>query len=495
MKAAVRLLGGWSKPKRPSPTMEEAAENREAIVYRYVRAGFPLLVLVSGAGALVVEASLTTVTLSTLIILLFLVVFIWPATAAYLIIGLTPLIAGIDRGVLVPLLRPNEVLDLLLGGAVVTRAVLQLTQGRFRWPYFTRLDMSILLMAVTSSILPLAWMAIRSKTIESDDLLYAIGLWKLYGVYILVRWSVRSDKEIRRCIWVSMAAACVVGMISVLQSLNLFGVPSLLADYYSSYGNVEAVLSGRVGSTVGLPIAMADFMILNLALAVGCLLQGWSPRGLLVAVTFVFALATLLSGEVSAAVGLLLAVFVIGWVTYRPRVTLSLVLVTLATLPFLRSVISQRLEGFQGASSLPLSWIGRLDNLRTYFWPHLFSDYQFVLGVRPSARVVVPSQATGYVWIESGYTWLLWSGGIPFLLSFLYFLRMGLGTTLAAARQNGGPVSVVALGATVGLVVIAVLMTVDIHLTYRGSADLFFSLLALTISGRHGEGLSRAVSE
>src|ERR1700704_4071244 len=53
----------------------------------------------------------------------------WPALAAYLVIGLTPLTVGISRGAVLPLLRPNEALAVLVGVVLATRGIVQLRTG------------------------------------------------------------------------------------------------------------------------------------------------------------------------------------------------------------------------------------------------------------------------------------------------------------------------------------------------------------------------------
>jgi hypothetical protein len=141
-------------------------------------------------------------------------------------------------------------------------------------------------------------------------------------------------------------------------------------------------------------------------------------------------------------------------------------------------VIKIRLTGFQSASGLPISWLTRLHNLETYFWPTLFSDFNWVLGVRPSARVVAPNQEYGYVWIESGYTWLLWGGGLPLLGSYLALAVSSIRKGAAFARRaDAAGVAGTALAVTMSAQLF--LMLFDPHLTYRGSGDLVFMLLAL----------------
>jgi hypothetical protein len=94
----------------------------------------------------------------------------------------------------------------------------------------------------------------------------------------------------------------------------------------------------------------------------------------------------------------------------------------------------------------------------------------------------VASQATGWVWIESGYIWLLWGGGVPLLASFLFFTYVVATRGSRLARTRRDAVGAAGAAAFVGVVVIAVLMVFDPHLTYRGSGDEAFALIALMAS-------------
>jgi hypothetical protein len=432
---------------------------------------------------------------AALIAVVLVVAVIWrPQLAAYTLIAVTPLVAGIDRGVAIPVLRPNEALLLLVAVALVVRILAFAPTGSVRFPPVDRLTVSILLMAVATSVLPVAWMLLRHQQVQQDDILYALLPWKYLVLFLVTRMSVTTERQVRMCLWISMVSAAIVAVLAMCETLQILGVQGILSHYFTGYGASASATNLRGGSTLSLPIAVADLMTFNLAIAVGCLHFRIGPRGPLLALGSLFVAGVLAAGEFSGAIGLVLGVAVLAVVLRRIKPLFGfLPIFGLAALA-MRPVIETRLSGFQSASGLPASWSGRWFNLTNYFWPTLFSKGNFILGVRPAARVVVPSQVTGYVWIESGYTWLLWGGGIPLLASFFWFLWVNIRNGLRLVRERADSVAVAGLAVVVGLSVVGVLMILDPHLTYRGSADLLFSLIGLTAVGGAARPSSRSAA-
>jgi hypothetical protein len=164
--------------------------------------------------------------------------------------------------------------------------------------------------------------------------------------------------------------------------------------------------------------------------------------------------------------------------------------VTASAVLLLWPVVGQRVADFNSPFGLPQSWVGphgRLANLETFFWPRLFSDFNWLTGVQIAARVRPPEPWREWVWIESGQTWLLWSGGVLFFISCFAFLWIAIRTVAEIARRRDDAVGVAAIGSLTALWLNVVLMTFDVHLTLRGSADLSFALLALALADGGGQ--------
>jgi hypothetical protein len=360
----------------------------------------------------------------------------------------------------------------------VVRWLARVRTGDRHWPKLDRVDLSLIALCITSSVLPLIMMVARSRPIASDDILYSLVLWKLAAEYVVVRSVIKTREQTMRCLWLLMASAAIVCIIGILQSLNLLGVTALLAKYYAPLNVTSDLSEGRGSSLLALPAAVADLAIIGLAIAVALIVRGGRWRWLLCALAVIYAFGVVAAAEFSTLIGLVVAVVVLAILTRSSRLLGYAIPVAAIGAVLLWPVIELRLSGFQSASGLPQSWIVRLYNLRTYFWPTLFSDFNWLFGVRPSARVAVPTTEYGYVWIESGYTWLLWGGGIPLLASYIVFAVACVRKGWRFARRADAPgVAGTALAAIMCAQLF--LMLFDPHLTYRGSGDMIFVLLAL----------------
>ena len=411
-------------------------------------------------------------------------VAVHPPLAAYSVLALTPLIAGLNRGAAIPVLRPNEALVAVVAVGLLSRVLLLGIAGRPIRSRFGRIDAGIMALAIAGSVLPLLWMQARGVGATQDDIFYSLVVWKYYAVFLVVRASVSRTSEVATCLWLSLAAGCVVAVVGILQSLSLFGVPGMLESLYNPTDQAAAVENMRGSSTLAAPQAVADVMTFNLAIAAGLLLRGSPHRVPLGGVSVILVFGALASGQFSGAIGLVVGVIAFGLIAGRlGAVMLAFCPAALVALIALRPVVDRRLSGFNDASGLPSSWVDRYHNLTTYFWPQIESGWNWLLGVQPAARIAGPS-GTGrvYIYIESGYVWLLWSGGLVMLAAFAFFTWTALREVARIARARGDAVGVAAMASFTALVTMVVLMAFDPHLTLRGSADLSFALLALAVS-------------
>lgn len=445
------------------------------------------------AGTAVAVAPTVIILPAAVALLLGIAVCARPAFAAYVLLAATPVITGIDRGEILPILRPNEALALLVGAPLLVRGAFRLAAARPRQFQVTGVDRSIAFLAVTGSIMPLLWLLVRGHAITSDDVLYSLTLWKYVAVYLIVRLSIVSDEQVRKCLLISISAAAVVAVIGILQTLDLLGVRHLLATYFVPALDSAVLETSRAASTLSNPQAAADVLVFNLVVASAFLIHRSGPRILLISVSMLFVVGILASGTFSGLLALLVGGAAFLFITRRVRQIAALVPATIAAASAVRPVLEERLSQLDPSTGLPSSWLVRLENLRTYVWPELFSKFNVLLGVRPAARIPSDMYASGYIYIESGHMWLLWTGGIPFFIAFFVFLWTSIRTVVRVARERADAIGVAATGSFAALIVMAVLMTLDPHITLRGSADLNFALLALACTGWRPEG--REVAE
>lgn len=412
----------------------------------------------------------------------------------WLLLG--PLIVGIARGEGAMVLRPNEALLLATAAGIGLRLLWDRHCGVLRLPRPQPLDLAVLALAVAGSILPLALRWGRGLPLSADDVLYALVFVKYLMLYVLFRLAVRTEREVALCLVLALAAAAAVAVVGVLQVKNLAGVPALLDAYYDApFTAPVGPVTERGTSTIASPFGVADMMGICLAVAIAWLLQGSPHRLPLLAGVGLYLAGCLAAGSFSGYIGAGVVALATGLVAGRLLKLLAAMVPTalVATVLFWPTV-ANRLEGFDSRMGLPRSWLGRVENLERFVWPELFSGFNWLWGVRPSARIPAPETWRDWVYIESGHAWLLWAGGVPLLLAFLVLSGVAASSLFRIAAGGRGPVAVAAAAGFAGTAMIFVLMLFDPHLTVRGCADLFFPVLALALV-RHEGGESPAGGE
>jgi hypothetical protein len=321
--------------------------------------------------------------------------------------------------------------------------------------------------------------------------LYASARWKFLALFLLIRVCVRTPAQVRRCLWLVLAAAAVTAVVAIAQSLQAPGVAELTGQLFPG-DEVTDLSVGRGSSTLGSSIATGDVLAFAVAICLALLARTRGPRrapapsrrvrSTLAGLALLYAVGALATGQFSAVLALVVAAAVVAVLTGQTRrLALAAAPVCLLAAVLLRPVIMQRWRDLDAGTGLPQSWQVRLDNLRTYVWPELFPGPGWVFGVRPSARIPADVPWGPYVYVESGHTWLLWTGGVPMLLAYLAFTVIAV-RALAGRGRRHDAVGAAALAAVASVAVVFVLMTFDPHLTMRGAADLMFTLLALALT-------------
>lgn len=436
------------------------------------------LAILFGAGMVIVGGALAIAAILGMGIVA--LVAVRPATGAYVYLAVTPLVAGISRDLFLPTIRIHEALLGLIVAGLLVRGLVRMSAGHVYRLQVSKVDIAMGILVLTGSMLSMLWRFAQGEPIAADDILYAIVFWKYLALYVVFRVAVTTAREAATALWVALGATAIVAMVGVLQALGLFGVPELLFRWYPAFlGEVAEV--GRGASTLGLTFAVADVCLIAAAASVSLGREATGrARAVLFSLTAVYVLGAIAAGQFSGFIGMVVALVALGFALGEVRKVLRYGAVAGAIGAVLTwPVIVNRLGGFQTSNGVPQSWSGRLDNLSGFILPRFSNGWNILFGVRPAARVPAPESWREWVFIESGYLWLLWTGGIPLLAAFFYFMHSSMKMLRETIARQAGELRAIATGAFVGLWVILVLTVLDPHLTMRGVADLLFPFIAM----------------
>jgi hypothetical protein len=148
-------------------------------------------VIVAVATTAAASALLGPIVPAALIGLTVLAAAAWrPILAVYIYVVTLPFIAGIGRGKLVPLVRPNEALLAAMIAGVLIGWYIRYVTGhdvKFR---FTRLDVVLAAFVALSIVWPICSLLLRGKVPSFTEVMALFPMAKLAGLFVLVRVAV-----------------------------------------------------------------------------------------------------------------------------------------------------------------------------------------------------------------------------------------------------------------------------------------------------------------
>jgi hypothetical protein len=430
-------------------------------------------VLAVAAGPLIALAAIGVLALAGM----FAIAAYRPVFATYAYLGALPLIAGIDRGHLIPLVRPNEaLLVVLLAGALVG--------GYIRWCRGERiplqlhqLDIPLGVFLLASTAWPLLSMLLRGHVPASSDLAAVLPVCKLMAIYLLVRFTVSTEAQLVRCFRLIIWPGAVVAVIAIMQTLHFGPVVAMLQTVWAPDSN-PAALAERGSTTLASPIATGDYIIICLTLIVCCGMRGLLDRRERLGLGLVLGAGVLATGQFSTWISAVVAAGLILWRFSSVRHgSLRFVWLIPVALAIGAPALVGRLQGFS-EFGVPRSWIGRWNNLSNFYLPR-FGFINVLMGVSPDSVLDAPERWRDVIYLESGYLELLWVGGIPLLAAFAWLSVVVLRRTRELMAQPG------AIGAAASALFVCwwfvlILTILDPHLTLRGTGDLLFMLIGIT---------------
>ncbi|WP_064742822.1 hypothetical protein [Pseudonocardia spinosispora] len=424
-----------------------------------------------------------------LVILLGSIAGLYPIFGTYAYLVTLPILAGIDRDALIPLVRPNEaVLAVVMAGATIGVFLRYLRGDLIRPRIFPLIDIPLAVFLLMATIWPLASLTLRGLIPDGAEYAGVLPFTKLVAFYFMVRYTVQTEQQILRIIRFIVWPGAVVAMIAVLQTLQFPPVIAFLQIFWGSGAegtpDTASELGERGSATLGSPIAAGDVIIISLILVMCCVARGLLGRRERLFLALTLGTGVFAAGQFSTWIAAAVGFSLLAWrfPNLRRQATRFAPLAGVALVIGAPAFVG-RLSGIGGidGSWIPEPELGRIDNLSHLYLPH-FNWITTLIGVSPNEALIPPETWRNVVYLESGVLYFLWIGGIPLLAAFIW-LSMRVLRAVRPALAHPGPFGATASCLDIVWRFLLVLTLIDPHLQLRGSGDLVFTLLAVVTTG------------
>jgi O-Antigen ligase len=399
-----------------------------------------------------------------------------PALGCALLAAAIPLTGGMSRGSVVPLLRVNEALLLVVVGGFLVHEL-----PRKRALPFTALDLIVLAYCLGGTLIPWAVLVLTHVDADLDTWRTVVAPIQYLLVYVLFSRVSFSPADLRLVLQLAFLASVVVALVALGELANFPGVRQFVAAYYP-----PPLVSGdnlaRPTSLLGHFSAVAAFALLNFLLALALTATrhpGFSSLwlGVVMALQAAAILATqtlapLLALPVAAAIVVLYTRRFPWQLAFGPVAVAG---AALAFWPYVQGRIQQQLSG-GGTLGRPETLQTRITYWQDFFLPALFRHEAWL-----GTGTVIPSEVPGPLvsFVDNGYLFMAFRAGVPgvtLIVALLVAIAVG-GWRLRSSRRPWptalGATCVAAVGA------VALLEITSEYLTFTSVTQEFWMLVGL----------------
>lgn len=456
-------------------------------------------IVIAGAGIAVAVASpahqailIGSVVVAGLIAVLLLA---RPVYTAHLLILGSVFLSGLERGALIPVVRPNELFLILILAVFLARRVMT---GSNSGPGLSRIDAAFFAFALAGIVVPMMGFVWRGGAPALGDLLVMGAPLQYWVVYRLVLASATTAKDVAAVVRVLLIVSAAVAVIAIVQVLGILGVRELLDGYYSydikglsAFEYAQAGIGIRatsvfggswntLGAYLGLSLLIALVFYLDESPKVPAPLS----RRWLVAIIGLDGVGLILSGSLAAGVGLIFGFALIFWHFSRSRGRSSLLRLAIVLVPvvlmawlFFQPIVGARFtHQFSGNPDtiVPTTLSSRFDHWSENTWPA--AQDNLIFGLRPDTSDFWASE-------ESYYFSLLLRGGALFFAGYVFLLFTVLRHLGARNRELQRTGKTIAVAAGILFLVIAMMNISNAYFEYSAVGETLWIMLALAGAG------------
>jgi len=421
----------------------------------------------------------------TLAVIVCVAALLKPILLCYLIVVAIVLTSGMERGKLIPFLKPNEV---VLAFSAGISFIIILTRKTYHRVNLHQIGAAVIVLVAGTTLIPGISYLVRGTQLTVEDDLTLLAPLQYVLLFWLFAYLPSNNVERRRIIKLMVLCGAVVAAVGLLQGAKIGFVTDLLRQWYGSSQQTEAAGAGRVTSLLSAWNALGIFLMVNLIITWAFGISRPSDLGKVTnAIVMTLGTACLVvSGSYAGVIGLIIGIIIVTFLLRGINrktlfLFLCLALVTSITLMLFETLIRMRLNtqfGYGGA--VPQTLLYRFKVWQEIFLPAV--QQNLLWGINPTVPTTYSWQYT-----ESQFITLLFSFGLVGLIAYLAWNAIILTWLNRRFRQRNGilrPVTAIAIAI---IIVLFIAGFTNAVFTYSGTADYLWIMLALITADEDSE--------